>query len=338
MYMKLIKIILFILVSGTGLSAHAQQDIQFSQYVFNSLTINPAYAGYKEDTYLNAVYRKQWVGIPGSPQTGAVSLDGLPNWSRYQTVGLGGQLLWDKLGPQQSVSLYGSYAYRIPLDDAGERRLCLGIGFGVSQYSIDGNALIVTDDNDPTVPAGKVSSFKPDARFGVYYFTPSFYAGVSVMDLLSSNNIYKTEIVSNNTRYLTIRKTRHYYLTSGFLLPLSDNVKLKPSFMMKEDFKGPTNFDFNLFMLLGERLWIGGSYRTAAKLWNKNNLQPNLEQNDAASAIIELFVTDRLRAGYSYDFTTSGLAGQQSGSHEISVGLVLPNRHTKERIIGPRYF
>ncbi len=322
----------------TAFSAAAQQDVQFSQYVFNGLAVNPAYAGYKEDTYLHTIYRKQWVGFPGAPQTGAVSLDGVPNWSRFQSVGIGGQLLWDKLGPQQSVSLYASYAYRIPLDDDGERRLCLGIGFGVTQYSIDGGALVPLDENDPYIPTGKVSTFKPDARFGIYYFTPKFYAGASVMDLFSGN-LYNTAVVGNNNyKYLTIRKTRHCYFTAGYLVNLSDNVKLRPSFMMKEDFKGPTNVDFNLFMLLGQRLWVGGSYRTAVKLWNKANLQPNLEQTDAASAMIEFFVTDRLRAGYAYDFTTSGLAGQQSGSHEISIGLVLPNRHNKERIIGPRYF
>ncbi len=333
-----LKIICFIAGICASLLSYAQQDVQFSQYVFNGLTVNPAYAGYKEDTYLSAIYRNQWTGFPGAPQTGGVSLDGLPGWGKNGSVGLGGQILWDKLGPQQSLSLFGSYSYRIPLDEDGERRLCLGIGFGVTQYSIDGGMLVPTDNNDLSIPTGKVSNYKPDARFGIYYFSPKFYLGASALDLFSNNLFNNVAVSASNTKYLTIRKTRHFYLTSGFLVNLSDNVKLKPSFMMKEDFKGPTNFDFNLFMLLGERLWIGGSYRTAVKLWNKNNLQPDLQQTDAASAIVEFYITDRLRAGYSYDFTTSGLAGQQSGTHEISIGLVLPDRRSKERVIGPRYF
>lgn len=333
-----LKLVCFIIGLSAVLRSYAQQDVQFSQYVFNGLAVNPAYAGYKEDTYLSAVYRNQWTGFPGAPQTGAVSLDGVPGWGNNGTVGLGGQILWDKLGPQEAVSLSGSYAYRIPLDEDGERRLCLGIGFSVTQYSIDGRMLIATDNNDYALPTGKVSNYKPDARFGVYYYTPKFYIGASAMDLFA-NTLYNNITTSpSNTKYLSIRKTRHMYLTSGFLLNLSDNVKLRPSVMWKEDFKGPSNFDFNLFMLLANRLWIGGSYRTAVKLWRKTHLQPDLEQTDAASAIVEYYFNNYLRIGYSYDFTTSGLSGAQSGSHEISIGVVFPGKRNRERIIGPRYF
>ena len=158
------------------------------------------------------------------------------------------------------------------------------------------------------------------------------------MDLFSNRMYNEIGIGNDNYHYLTIRKTRHYYLTSGFLVNLSENVKLKPSVMIKEDFKGPTSFDFNTFLLLSDRLWIGGSYRTAMKVWKKSHLQSDLEQKNAASAMLEFFVTPRLRVGYSYDFTTSGLADYQSGTHEISIGMLFPNRKQKERVTGPRYF
>ncbi len=150
-----------------SLSASAQQDIQFSQYVFTGLMVNPAYAGYKEDLNLSAIYRQQWSGFPGAPRTMGVTLDGLTN-VHDERMGLGVDLTDDKLGPQESTDLYGSYSYRIPMDNAGTRRLCLGLAFGFTQYSIDGSALQYVDANDPNIPLVKVNTITPDARFGVF--------------------------------------------------------------------------------------------------------------------------------------------------------------------------
>ncbi|MBN9300168.1 MAG: type IX secretion system membrane protein PorP/SprF [Filimonas sp.] len=330
------RVLITIMMLLVAFGVNAQQDVQFSQYVFNGLSVNPAYAGYKEDLYFNAVYRKQWAGFPGAPQTGAVSLDGLIR-NQDNRLGVGGQVTWDKLGPQQTLSAYGSFAYRIRLDEADTKRLCLGIGFGMNQYSVDGNALKYIDANDPNVPVGKVSTTKPDARFGIYYYTPKFYVGASVMDLFSLNSDYKL-LFSDGVLYSTIKKSAHIYLTAGTLITLSDNVKLKPSFMMKEDFHGPTNLDLNAFALFAERLWLGASYRTAVKLWNKEALQPGLQQTAAVSAIMEYYATENMRIGYSYDFTTSGIASYQAGTHEISIGILIPDKKKLERIKSPRYF
>lgn len=216
-----------VILLATGMRGVAQQNIQFSQYVFNGLSINPAYAGYKEDLYVNTVYRHQWAGFPGAPRTGGVSVDGVTPASDNK-VGLGLQLLYDKLGPQEALSLYGSYAYRIPLDDEGTRRLCFGLGGGVTQYSIDGTALQYTDNDDSAIPLGKKSVWIPDARFGIYYYTSRFYAGASVMDLFS---LYTDATRYNwkGNNYATIRKTQHLYITTGAMFPLSEGLQLKPS-------------------------------------------------------------------------------------------------------------
>lgn len=330
------KILLLGVLSGSVTFCEAQQDIQFSQYVFNGLAVNPAYAGYKGDTYLNTMYRKQWVGIPGAPQTAFVSVDGLLK-VKEEKVGIGGQVMWDKLGPQESLSAYGSYAYRIPLDPTGQRRLCLGISAGITQYSLDGTMLSYTDPNDPELPNVKVSTIVPDANFGVYYYTPSFYAGVSLLDLFSLNqerNIY----YSGGYSYATLRKSPHMYITAGTVFKLSDEVTLKPSVMVKEDFKGPTSLDINLLALLAEKLWIGGSYRTGINFTSKSGYQSNLESSAAVSLMMEFFATDNLRIGYAYDFTTNGLSNYQSGSHEISIGIVLPSKSNTDRMMHPRYF
>lgn len=317
-----------------GTRTRAQQNIQFSQYVFNGLSVNPAYAGYKEDLYLNAIYRHQWVSFPGAPRTGGISLDGALN-ANDGRVGLGVQVMYDKLGPQDATSVYGMYSYRIPLDDEGTRRLCLGIGAGATQYAINGTAFQYNDGADPSIPAAKVSTIVPDARFGIYYYTPKFYAGVSVMDLFS---LYtdNTGYYWKGYNYKTIRKTQHLYLTAGTILNLSESLKLKPSILLKEDFKGPTNVDLNAFLLIADRVWIGGSYRTGVRLWNKAAVTSDLDPLDAASAIVEFYATERFRIGYAYDLTISKLAAYQGGSHEISVGITFPAK--KQRVLSPRYF
>ena len=331
------RIICLLLLSmlGKPLLTNAQQNLQFSQYIFNMLSVNPAYAGYKENVFANAIYRKQWVNFPGSPQTGGVSIDGSLNASRDNRVGLGMQVMYDKLGPQDATSIYGMYAYRIPLDEDGDRRLCFGIGAGVTQYSIDGTALKYTDDNDPIVPIGKVSTWVPDARFGIYYYTPKFFASVSVMDLFS---LYTdpTRYYWRDYQYKTIRKTQHLYLNTGAIFNLSDNLKFKPSILIKEDFKGPTNLDINAMFLIADRLWAGASYRTGVKLWHKPALDDHLEQLDAASVMVQFNITNELRIGYAYDLTINKMASFQSGSHEISIGFLFPDK--RARIISPRFF
>ncbi|RPE08109.1 type IX secretion system membrane protein PorP/SprF [Chitinophaga lutea] len=325
-------IIIIILCAAGVLPSYGQQNVQFSQYIFNGLSVNPAYAGYKEDLYLNAIYRHQWAGFPGAPRTGGVSADAATG--RDNKVGLGLQAMFDRLGPQESLSLYGSYSYRIPLDAGNTRRLCLGIGAGVTQYAIDGTALRYTDNDDMTIPLGKQSVWVPDARFGVYYYSPNFYAGASVMDLFSlytdaSRYTWKGE------NYATIRKTQHLYVTTGGMFTLSENLQLKPSLMVKEDFKGPTSIDLNAFLLISQRLWIGGSYRTSINLWGKEQFR-DLEKVDAASAMVEFYATEKLRIGYAFDLTLNQLASQQNGSHEVSLGFVIPSR--KFIIRNPRYF
>lgn len=328
--------ICLILTIFYGLPVVAQQDIQFSQYIFNGLSVNPAYAGYKGDVYLNTMYRHQWAGFPGAPQTAFISVDGLTG-VRDEKMGLGGQLTWDRLGPQESIALYGSYAYRIPVDRSGTKRLCLGIGVGVTQYSLDGTALTYVDPNDPGIPASRVSTWVPDANFGLYYYTPSFYIGISALDLFSLNqsrDIY----YSGGYSFVTLRKSPHLYFTMGTMIKFSENVQLKPSFMIKEDFKGPTSIDLNALLLLANRIWVGGSWRFGSSTSSKSGYQPGLESNAAASLMMEYFATDNLRIGYSYDFTTNGLASYQNGTHELSVGIVLPSKTKKERLISPRYF
>ncbi|RPD41836.1 PorP/SprF family type IX secretion system membrane protein [Chitinophaga barathri] len=325
--------VILIVCIAALLPAKAQQEVQFSQYVFNMLNLNPAYAGYRGGTSFNAIHRQQWTGIDGAPVTTAASVDWLTN-AREERLALGATFLMDELGAQKTISGNIGVSYRIPLDPDGYKRLCFGIAGGVTQYRIDGSVLEYTDANDNHIPVGRPSTIEPDASFGVYYYTPKYYVTASVLNLLNTTSVKSYNW--NNEFFTSIVRAPHMYVGAGAVFNLSQGLKLKPSFLWKEDFKGPSNLDLNAFLLIQELVWIGASYRTGFALWDKNNLQSGLERKDAVSGILEVFATKWLRLGYAYDFTVSGLNTYQNGTHEISVSLFFPTKNRKE--ISPRYF
>ena len=321
--------ILLIVLAALVMKVHAQQTIQFSQYVFNGLALNPAYAGYREDWTANLSDRIQWVGINGAPQTATASVDGLTN-DNNKNVGLGLIATVDKLGPESISTMYVNYAYRLRLDELDTKRLCFGIGAGVMQYSLNGAEFSATDAGDGSVTTSAQSKLSPDFRFGVYYYSPSIYVGASVFNLLSrpiDNLIDNTPIINN---------VRTYYLTAGTLIPFSEYISFKPSVMIKEDFKGPTNLDLTGYLAFNKLVWVGASYRTGVTAFNKTNLQSDLANADAAAAIVQFYINDHFRIGYSFDFTLSKLANYQNGTHELSLSISFPRK--KPRVLSPRYF
>ncbi|GAA4306704.1 type IX secretion system membrane protein PorP/SprF [Mucilaginibacter gynuensis] len=304
---------------------YAQQDAQQSQYMFNGIYINPAYAGYKENLNLHAFYRSQWTGIDGGPVSMSLALDAIANDGN---VGLALQISNDKLGAQSNLAAYANYAYRLRMNADGSSRLALGFGIGVVQLGINGN-LLNPNDPEPDMFAGTQSTIVPDGRVGVYYSDNKFYAG------LSADNLISQYIKVRQDGYIPQPKP-HYYLTAGVLLPLSEDIKFKPSILVKDDRGGPTSLDINAFILLGEKLWVGGSYRQRVKLYSKDYLQRDLSSLNSAVAALEVFAMKNLRVGYSYDFSVGPLKGYSGGTHEISIGFYF--KTSKSRMLTPRYF
>jgi type IX secretion system PorP/SprF family membrane protein len=311
-----------------SLALKAQQAAQFSQYMFNGIYINPAYAGYKEELNLHSFYRNQWVGIQGSPKSMSLAVDAIANDGN---VGLAFQLSSDKLGAQSSVSGYVNYSYRIRLGNSEDERLAFGIGAGVIQNAIDGSQLQAIDLNDNRLPVGLQSSILPDARVGAFYSSDKWYAGVSVDYLLAQ---YMGNKNVDGAFYPTPKP--HIYLTGGGLLPINEVVQLKPSFLLKDDRGGPTTLDVNAFLLLADKIWIGGSYRTGVKLYDKSYLQNDLLQRNAIVAMTEFFVSPQLRLGYAFDYSLTQLSGYTGGSHEISIGFYFKPKNL--RMLTPRCF
>jgi len=311
---------LFICFFGslTG-KVHAQQNIQFSQYIFNTLSVNPAYAGYKEEWFAQMALRNQWVGIDGAPKTGQISIDGIldPQTTKH---GVGLQVTADKLGPQSSTSATLNYAFRLQLDAADTRRLSFGLGVGVAQYGLNGNALTTIDGQDQAVPIGNSSRLTPDFRFGVFYTTPYWYIGLSALDLLSNTEAVN-DYRNNDSFSDNIVRTRHMYFIAGSLINVAPDLRIRPSMMIREDFRGPTNADFNIMGIFSDRIWLGAGYRTSLKLFKKEYQNTEVSSQAAIIGVAQFYVNERFRIGYSYDYSVSKLNGYQSGTHEITVGI-----------------
>lgn len=312
------RYILIIIIAGFPLLSYSQQDPQYSQYLFNGVVINPAYAGSRENININALFRKQWVQVNGSPCSQTLSLDA-PLF--HNNIGIGLYAYNDAIGAQYQKGLFGSFAYRIKVSERG--RLALGVSVGVNQIGIDGSKLTTDQPNDPSIPEGRVSKLKPDGQLGLYYNTNKFFAGLSVSDIIT--NDYKNLQVTS--------ERRHYYLSSGFVTTLSESFKLRPSFLIKEDFKGPTNTDLTAFLIFKDRIWVGSSYRT--RILKKTNLKENIVAKDALAMLVQIFPTENLRIGYSYDITLTEY--KDYATHEFSLGYNIYGKKSN-KMLTPRYF
>jgi len=322
--MKRILIILTILQFSIEI-VQAQQDAQFSQYMFNGIYINPAYAGYREQLNIQGFYRNQWTGITGSPKTMSLAVDAIANDGN---VGLALQVSSDKLGAQSNSAAYANYAYRIRMNADGTSRLAFGIGAGVVQLGIDG-AMLHPNDFESTQPLGMQRSIVPDARAGVFFSNSHFYAGFSADNLVSQ--------YIDVDKYAFIPQPKpHYYLTAGVLLPINEAIQLKPSFLVKDDRGGPTSLDVSTFFIIADKIWLGGSYRTGIKLYDKSYLQKDLSSLNSAVAGVQILPNSKFRIGYAYDFSIGALQGYSGGTHEISIGYFFKGKNT--RMLTPRYF
>ncbi len=313
------------LLTSLGLTVNAQQDAQYSQYMFNGIYINPAYAGYKEALNLHAFYRNQWTGIAGAPKSFSLAVDAIANDGN---VGLALQVSSDKLGAQDNLSAYASYAYRIRMNADGSSRLAIGLSAGILQSGING-ANLNPNDPETDMPAG-LHRLTPDARAGIFFANDKYFAGFSVDNLV-------VQAFKNTGRFTWLPQTKlHYYLTAGMLLPVNEDIQLKPSFLLKDDRGGPTSLDLNAFLLFKDIVWVGGSYRTGVKMYDKSYLQKNLMYRNAAVAAVEVFPVPNLRVGYAYDFSVGPLQSYSGGSHEISVGFTFNKQNI--RMATPRVF
>ncbi len=325
------KTLTFCMLMFALLGAKAQQDAQFSQYVFNGIYLNPAYAGYKQDLQLHSFCRSQWTGLEGAPFTYAAAadvavIDG--------AVGLGLLVNHDQLGAQSTTTGYANASYRIKFGKRNEVSwLSFGLGFGILQTGLDGSKLHATQSGDLNVPTDFQSTALPDARVGVLYTTDNFFVGASVDNLLAQ---YMHPSAASESLILVVPKP-HKYFTVGALFDLNDQTKIKPSIMIKEAQGAPTSIDVNSFVLLNEKVWLGGTYRTGLDAF-KTNLQAGLRASSAIVGMIELYLSPDFRIGYAYDYSLNKLGSYGYGSHEISLDIIFKSNKRDYYISRNCYF
>lgn len=312
------RYILLLFILATPLVSLAQQDPQYSQYLFNGVVINPAYAGSRENINLNALYRKQWVNVNGSPSSQTISLD-VPLYNNHMGVGM--YAYNDEIGAQYQKGVFAAFAYRIKVSPKG--RLALGVSAGINQMGLDGRKLNTDQPNDPAIAAARVSKTKPDAQAGLYFNTNKFFAGISVSNI----------IVNRPNEHQIIPERRHFYIASGFVKTISESFKIRPSFLIKEDFKAPTNADLSAFIIFKDFIWLGSSYRT--RIFKKGNIQENIHARDAVVLMVQLFPIENLRIGYGYDISLGDF--EKYATHEFSLGYNIYGKKNN-KMLTPRYF
>jgi len=302
-----------LLLFGIYWQASAQQLPRYSQYMFNGLVINPAYAGSVDGLSGSLFYRNQWAGFDGAPKTFALSLHSPVIYP--EKMGLGFYVEHDQIGKQANTAAYISYAYKIPVKEGAS--LALGLQAGINNYNADWSSITSLDENDPVFMMNDARTV-PNFGLGLYFSNEVLYAGLSIPQLINNklNNIQKLS-----------KQYRHYLFSAGGIIKISEPLKLRPSILLKYvPSNAPLQADLNMSFLIMDALWIGASYR------NNTNVAP-----ESVVFILSYLFNNGLRIGYAYDLTTTEISNHTSGSHEITVGFDFRSKK-KESIVTPRYF
>lgn len=293
-----------------SLNMQAQQDPMVSQYMFNGLYLNPAYAGSHDYWTSTLSYRNQWVGFDGAPQTMIGSIDGP---IRDKNMGLGMILLHDQLGVTKQNTAILNYSYQIKT--SATTKFAMGVNAGISQFSAKLTDLTVWDQ-DQVFQNDLTSKVLPRFGVGMYYYGKKHYLGLSIPTLFA----YQKDMNFNFDLSKATFLRRHYMFTAGYVFETSKDIKIKPSVLVKYVKNAPVQADFNLATVYKDKFWVGASYRT----------------NDAFAIILEYQTNEHFRVGYAYDITTSKLRNYSSGSHEIMIGWDFGKDLVKVK--SPRYF
>jgi len=287
------KLTLFaLMVLGYSLTVNAQQQILQSQYMFNGLAINPAYAGSHESLSLTSLYRTQWAGFQEGAPT-SFSFSGHMPINRTR-IALGAMAFSESLGDKNQQGIQLAYAYRIPLDDG---ILSMGLQAGVINTTLNRNYNLFHPD-DPNFPTGEISAFMPTFGAGLYYSSDNLVLGFSIPNLGIYNNGTNAEEV------VSIEEIRHYMFSAGYIVDLNNDLKLKPTLLARYREGQGIEFDVNTTLVINETFWFGASYR------HLNSL----------NFLTQVQLTNQLQFGYAYDLPiNSGLSLVSSGNHEFII-------------------
>lgn len=300
---KIYPIIILLFIS---VSMEAQQLPQFTQYMYNTISINPAYAGNRDALSIIGLHRSQWVGVEGAPETQTLSIH---SPLRNEKVGLGLSVINDNIGYEDYTYIYGDFSYTINV--AENTTLSFGIKGGFSYYNLEEELLVDVPDDD-FFNGDTFNRWTPNLGAGIYLSSQKWYMGLSAPKFINNDN-------NELSDYVALEQV-HYYLTGGYVFDLSDNVKLRPTTLLKYTDAAPLSVDISGTFIFNEKFYLGANYRL----------------DDAVGGFVDFQVLPSFRVGYGYEYTLSDLQPYSAGSHEILLIYELRLSNTKYK--SPRYF
>ncbi len=307
------SLIFILILSCISLVSSAQQDPMFTHYAFNTLAINPAYAGTRDALTITGLHRSQWVAFKGAPTTQTLTGHS-PVFN--ENVGIGLSVLNDKIGPSNTTSFYLDFSYKIKINK--KAKLSFGLKGGLNLKKTDLTSLNTYEQNDPLFMEDIKSEFLPNFGFGMYYYTDKYYVGLSIPKLLENN--FTENSVSGSVDLASEKK--HYFLIGGAVFSLSESVTLKPTMFLKVTNGAPIEGDITANFIFYDRFWTGAMFRTG----------------DAIGILAGLNITEQLAVGYSFDWSLVNSTGKyNAGSHEIMIRYDFIFKKQK-MIRSPRYF
>lgn len=300
--------LLFVLLLRTE-KMFSQQDPQYTNYMYNTIVINPAYAGTRDVLSGVFLYRAQWVGLDGAPTTAVVSVHSPVEDSN---IGWGISIINDEIGPATEQNLSADFAYRIPFSNSST--LSFGIKATANLLNVDYTKLSIYDPSDPLLQNNVDNRFTPNVGAGFYWYSDNYYLGASIPNFL------ETKYYDDNSRSSAASSKMDYYFMGGYVFDLSESIQFKPAFLAKLVNGAPLQVDATANFLFFEKFTLGSAYRI----------------NGAISALAGFQLSKSIFLGYSYDTEASNLANYNSGSHEIFMRFELVKSSSK--IYSPRFF
>lgn len=308
----LVLLVLFAVYEGA-----AQQDPQYTQYMYNTQVINPAYVGSRETLSFGVLGRSQWLNLEGAPQTGTFTMN-LPV-GFYDNMGVGLSIVHDQIGPASESNVVMDFAYAIHLSRNAVSKLSFGLKAGIDYLDINYQKLNIFDPNDPYFGSNVDGKIQPQIGSGLYFNSERFYVGLSVPNFLNVQNFDKNSLQDQNLENVAIDRL-HYFLISGYVFELNPNLKFKPATMMKVVSGAPLQWDMSANFMLNEKFVFGASYR-----WNAS-----------ISGLLGFQISDTVFAGIGYDYQSTAIEDYSDGSYEAMLRIDVFNR--AERIVAPRFF
>ena len=308
-YKSLLKQSLILVVFATllSISTQAQQDPQYTHYMYNTMSVNPGYAGQRDVLSATALYRNQWVGVDGAPKTLTFGIHGP---LRNERLGLGLNVISDQLGPSKETSIDVNFSYTIPIGLVDDVKLSFGLKGGL--HTLDTDWSKGRYENPDNAFNQNVNLLSPILGSGLYLHSETWYLGLAVPNILATKHY-------NDFQESLATERLHYYFIGGYVFDVSDDIKFKPAFLVKAVSGAPLIADVSLNALFNEKFTLGVAYR-----WD-----------DSVSGLVGLQISEGLQIGYSYDLTTSNFNNYNSGTHELMLRFELFGRRTQ---LSPRFF